>query len=88
MLTSIGYNKVFCNRPGAQAPKRGSLPGTSSRSFFQPMDNQEMLEKEFEMEKVHSQVSLVVAKSNQFTHREKIVFGPNSRLTTSSVEPN
>jgi hypothetical protein len=30
----------------------------SSRGFFQPMDNQELMEKEFEMEKVHSQVSL------------------------------
>ncbi len=46
-------------RPGAQAPKRGSLPGmTSSAGFFQPMDGQEQFEREYEMSKVHSQVKL------------------------------
>ncbi len=45
-------------RPGAQAPKRGSLPGLTSPGFFQPMDGQEQFEREYEMSKVHSQVKL------------------------------
>ncbi len=50
---------IITYRPGAQAPKRGSLPGmTSSAGFFQPMDGQEQFEREYEMAKVHSQVQL------------------------------